>query len=375
MFNGFLQRTAEFQALELRIVDLPQRSSFQSGIGRRNSRQALLVGWHGANGLIGYGECSCRPDPYYSAEFLDAAALLIERFVAPKLRDGLSYEELLALLGRIRGWPFTRAAVEFAFHDYLWQRDGESLFDQYAGPRVRQVPVGISLGLQDSPQTLEQTIHEAQSKGYRRLKFKVDPDFRQADFAACRHLLTNDRVYFDANGTLSPDDLPLLEFLTSFGNPVEQPFPPHQIEWIERAQGQLPLLRICLDEEVKGLPTLATAHRLHYLDELNLKPGRVGGLAESLRILEYCRQHRIPVWVGGMFETGIGRSFNLHLAALMPDAYAHDLSPSSRYFVEDLLVHPIEMNDDGLIDLHQIDRTVDLERLEKYTQKKILLEG
>jgi O-succinylbenzoate synthase len=372
-FSEFLQHPLSIRQLHLHIIDLPQKKQFRSGIGIRKSRQALILKWEGPDGIIGYGESSCRPDPFYSAEFLTAGVELIHRFIFPQLKSVNTYGNLLKCLKKIRGWHFTKAAVEFAAHDYIRQKTGDTLFHYWPHPRINQIPVGISMGIQESQAALHESVDDALHSAYHRLKFKVYPEFDVEVFRTALPKLQSSYVSFDANGTLGIKDLSLIRFLTSFGSAIEQPFPPHRVDFFQEVKAQLPQLKVCPDEEIKSIGMLKALHQLHAVDELNLKIGRVGGLFNSLQIVDYCFRENIPVWIGGMFETGIGRSLNLQVASCLPQARAHDLSPSSRYFVEDLLSQPVEMDDKGYIHLDTVQQAVNGSILEKYTTDHSIL--
>jgi O-succinylbenzoate synthase len=374
-FSEFLQHPLSIQQLHLHIIDLPQKQQFRSGIGVRKSRQALILKWEGADGIIGYGESSCRPDPFYSAEFLTAGVELIQRFIFPQLQSVNTYGDLLKRLKKIRGWQFTKAAVEFAAHDYIRNKTGDTLFNYWPHPRINRIPVGISMGIQESEAALHKSVDDALNSAYHRLKFKVYPEFDVEMFRTALPKLKNAYVSFDANGTLGPEDLPLIRFLTSFGTAIEQAFPPHRVDFFQEVKAQLPQLNVCPDEEIKSIGMLKALHQLQAVDELNLKIGRVGGLVNSLQIIDYCFRENIPVWIGGMFETGIGRTLNLQFASCLPHSIAHDLSPSSRYFVEDLLQQPVKMDAQGYIHLDTVQRTVSDSILQKYTTDHIILES
>lgn len=362
----YLNQSISFAHLELILLDLPQKIVFRSGIGIRKSRQALIVKWLDRNGAIGYGECSCRPDPYYSDEFIAASFLLIQNFIIPHLSACHTYRDVLNLLEKIRGWPFTKAAVEFALHDLIYRKTGKMMFDFWERERLEKVPVGISLGIQESWETLRKNIEESKAQNYHRLKFKISPKVELAHFRKLQQQTQRAYISFDANGTYYPRDLEHLKVFADFGNMIEQPFPPGRIDIFQQAKKEIPHLIVCLDEEVKTLGNLITAHQLHALDELNLKLGRVGGLYKSILIADYCLNHDIPCWIGGMFETGIGRSLNLRFASFLPKAKAHDLSPSSRYFVEDVLENPIDMDGAGFISLDELDDEISEDILRKY---------
>ncbi|MEO1712771.1 MAG: enolase C-terminal domain-like protein, partial [Bacteroidota bacterium] len=146
------------------------------------------------------------------------------------------------------------------------------------------------------------------------------------------------------------------------------PFPPGYIDLYQRAKKEIPGIYLCQDEEVKSLGDLQKIHQLGCIDELNLKPGRVGGIITTLNILNYALEHQLPCWIGGMFETGIGRALNSQIAGLVPKALAHDQSPSARYFKEDLVREPLTMDPNGYIDLQQARQvTIDPDILDKYT--------
>lgn len=371
---AYLQKSLTISELNLWVLDLPQKEAFLSAIGQRKSRKTIIVEWVDEQGVKGYGECSCRPDPYYSAEFMDAAVLLIETFIAPHLKSAKTYADLLGILSRIRGWEFTRAAVEAAAHDMINNRDGEQIMDYFPLPRIDQIPVGISIGLQANAEALAQVVTGAKADGYRRLKFKISPKSDIAAFESVKPLLQDVEISFDANGTFDQQAMSTLGYFVDLGGMIEQPFPVDRIDCYRDARRAFPDMYVCLDEEVKSLGGLQKCCELGLLNELNLKVGRVGGLYQSLKIIEFCHQQKLPCWIGGMFETGIGRSLNLQFAAFLPKATAHDLSPSSRYFVEDIITPPVTMSTKGLIDRspnHRVE--VEEKLLKKYTIRRIPL--
>lgn len=216
----------------------------------------------------------------------------------------------------------------------------------------------------------------AVNDGYRRVKLKVKPGMDVEPIAAVRTAFPNLHLGFDANGSCGAKDGAFLQTLNAFQPTViEQPFAPDRLDLCVELKQTLPTLRIGLDESVASLGDLIVAHRLGALDELNIKPGRVGGPLAALDSMSYCRKHNIPLWVGGMFETGVGRIANLRIAARLPNAAAHDLSPSRRYFPADVVQNPIDMSRDGYIE-HDYDQPVILNEnnLEQMRQQRIVLE-
>lgn len=286
----------------------------------------------------------------------------------------MTLEEVLLAMRKARGWPFAKAAVEGAVHDLIRIRDGDSVFDKWPHERLAKVPAGISIGLQPTSEKLVEVASAAWAKGYHRLKFKISPKADADFFRPLFGALPDTPILFDANGSFREGDLDKLMKFSELGVVVEQPFPPGRYDICRKAMKKIPNLRQCPDEEVKHIGDLVKIHELGALDELNVKVGRVGGLTHSLEILEFCRRQNIPTWIGGMFETGAGRIINLQLASLLPDAVGHDLSPSERFFIEDILESPVEMDREGYIDVakHAALR-VDEERLGRYTIRKITL--
>ncbi|MEO1082781.1 MAG: enolase C-terminal domain-like protein, partial [Acidobacteriota bacterium] len=347
---------------------------FRSAVGERHHRRALLVLWHDASGAVGVGECSCRPDPFYSGEFVDGAQLVLERFAQPLIAaasaDGLTLGAVEKALGRIRGWPFTTAAVLDAACDLLRRRGGRDYLDDLdvLAPRV---PVGISLGLFPDTESAVKRLGSEVDQGYRRIKLKIQPDLELEHLRAIRREFPDLALGFDANGSFGSDGM---DFLVALGEleptMLEQPFGPDRWDLLAELRRRAPDLPLCLDESIHGLGGLRLALQIDVIDELNLKPGRVGGPAVTAMMLEESRRRGLPVWIGGMFETSIGRRANLRVAARVAGATAHDLSPSSRYFSRDLVVPPVAMDADGRITVDEAPVELDRASLEELTVER-----
>lgn len=370
-----LEQEISLYALELHQIDLPQKGHFSSSIGERKSREALLVKWIDLEGRVGYGECACRPDPYYSVEYRAAAVDMIQRFVVPLLRKRQTYGAFLKSLKKIRGWNFTKTAIEAAvFQIARAQCDFDLSQSFYASP-VQHIPVGISLGIYQDKEECYEVVEQAIADGFQRLKFKISPAVDTAVFDHINPLLFDHQVHtgFDANGSFYHTDLDKFAyFANTYQTVIEQAFPPNRFDVYLAAKERFPDLKVCADEEVKHIGDLIKLHRLGAIDELNLKVGRVGGIMNSIEMVNYCYQHQIPCWIGGMFETGVGRLVNLEFASYLPSAKAHDLSPSARYFLEDIISPEVTM-DRGFVDLKAMaECQVKVEVLEKYTTHKII---
>ncbi len=369
--DDFLDRPIRLASLELVEAAVPQVEVFRSAIGVRKERRALFVRWTDSDGTQGVGECSCRPDPFFNGEFLSASRTVIEDFVFPALPARGRIRDVVAVLSRVRNWSFTTAAVLDAAADLLRRKGVPDPIDLWNGPRVERIPVGISLGLFDDAGAAVERVGQEVEQGYRRIKLKIAPEMDLEVLRAVRAAFPAMLLAFDANGSFSDGDLDTLAALAELEpEAVEQPFPPDRLDLCCRLKEHASDLAICLDESLTGLGLLIAAHRLGALDEVNLKPGRVGGVVESLRMIDYAGGHGLPTWVGGMFETGVGRAKNLRIAACLPESRAHDLSPSKRYFTTDVVTQPITMGKDGCVEVPTRPVELDEEILERLTVER-----
>lgn len=370
------QKIFSLKKLEILVVEIPLKTMFKSGIGTRQIREAVIVKLTNKDNFVGYGEVSCRPDCYYSHEFTNAVVLVLKDFIFPILQEVNSYEDYLGKIKRIRGWNFTKSACEFALNDLIKRKTGKGILENWEKDKINKIPVGISLGIFSDKESFVKKVKSSVEEGYERLKFKISPEVDSENFKLLDNIAKDFYVSFDANGTFYPKHFQQLKLFADLGKMIEQPFPPTRLDFYLEAKKEIPHLKVCLDEEVTSLGDLVYAHKTHSIDELNLKPGRVGGLYESMQIIDYCKRHNIPCWLGGMFETGIGRSQNLQIAGFLPEAKAHDLSPSSRYFAEDIVQNPIKMFEKGFVNAKDYDLfEINKDNLEKLTREEIILEN
>jgi O-succinylbenzoate synthase len=275
------------------------------------------------------------------------ALTVIQSYIFPLIKEASTYKQVLDLLKKVRGWSFTKAAIEMAMNDAIRRSTGEGILEAWERERLEKVPVGISLGMFSDEASMKKTIQEALDMEYQRLKFKISPDYAHSfvfrNIADCSH----PNISFDANGSFEENDFEILNRFAKLDSIIEQPFAPGSYYLKDEYEFANEQLKVCLDEEVEGIGQL-----IEYkgrFTELNIKPGRVGGLFNTIELMEYCFQNAIPAWIGGMFETGIGRAQNLQIASFLKEAKAHDQSPSSRYFKQDVLAQPIAM-EKGFID-------------------------
>ena len=371
--NNFLDTPLSLQSLELQVVELPQKEVFRSAIGERKSRKALIIKWQDADGAVGYGECSCRPDPFYSHEFVAGAITVVRDYLHPLIKGINSYGELLSAMSRVRGWNFTRAAVEFAANDLIRRKTGKGLLEITGISPLDKVPVGISLGLFEDSESLKAKLVEIEDEEYQRLKFKITKGYNDPEILSTFEGLDFPNVAFDANGAFDETGFADLGKFAGFNRIIEQPYPPSHLYLHQEYLKNHPDFRMCLDEEVESFGDLV-GHSLE-MQQLNIKPGRVGGLWNTVKIIDFCTRHGIDAWVGGMFETSIGRALNLQVASLLHGARAHDLSPSSRYFKKDLVINPIAM-ENGFIARESFQNIeIDDEQMQELTTEHITLKS
>lgn len=359
--------------LELLEVVLPRRAPFQSAIGWRTEERVLLVRWWAPDGSWGVGESSCRADPFFSGEFVDGAFLMLRDHLAPLLPRNGTVGAVAAACKRVRGWPFTTAAVLSAALDCLRRQGVPDLIDQWDGTRLETAPIGVSLGLCPSPEQTLEAAHAAYERGFKRFKFKISPDTDLRTLQAVRDAFPEHPVSFDANGSFSEGDVPHLAALAAL-RPLmlEQPFPPGRLDLDQRLKAAAPALPICLDEGLTDPGALYVAQTMGVLDAANIKPGRVGGPLVTDQVLRWCRGREVSAWVGGMFETGVGRHANLRVASCLPDAVAHDASAPEEYLVEDILVEPLVM-EAGTIAIGDAPVSVCWTQVERFCRRRLVL--
>ena len=321
-----------------------------------------------ASGVSGFGEAACRADPYYSHEYVDAALLTLRSFVFRELGSDGWCRELLRRTGRVRGWPFTRAAVIDALIDLAWRATGTDLIRNARPDQpLPAIPAGISLGIENDLERVSDAIQSAMASGYQRVKLKIDTHVDPRLLWDVRSRFPELSLGFDANASLDiRRDRRLLEGLALISPAfVEEPFAVRDFESSAWARTELGL-RVCLDESIETTSDVSTASRFGAVDEINLKIGRVGGAAAAFRIAELCKKSGIPIWMGGMFETGVGRAAALRLASVVrPDAPS-DLGPSARYYHTDIVDPPIEMTPNGLTIVPMSPVNVDLTNADRW---------
>lgn len=367
-------------SLTLREIRLPLRDAFTISSGTTDVRRILLVEIEGTDGVRVWSECVAGERPHYSYETVDTAWLAIREWIAPLVlgRDFEGPEALHMELERgFRGHRMAKAAIEMGSWALVAEGQHRSLARTIGGAR-EQIEVGISLGIQPDSESLIQKAADALSAGYRKIKIKVRPGADVRYVAAVREALgPKAPLMADANCAYSLDDLEMLIGLDGLNLiMIEQPLGPDDL--VQHAELQLGLVTpICLDESITSLDRARDMVTLDAGRIINIKPGRVGGFTAARSIHDFCADQEIPVWCGGMLESGVGRAYNVALASLPNFTIPGDLSPSARYWERDIVTPEWTMDSEGRVavpfDRPGIGVDVDVDHVEKLTVKREVL--
>lgn len=341
-------------AIELRRIEMPLVTPFQTSFGTWDVRDILLVRVvaHGPAGEVdGWGECTAGTQPLYSSEYTDAAQAVTRDHLLPRLfRAGVSHgSEVAPTLAAVQGHRMAKAAIEAAVLDAELRAAGRSLAT-HLGATVDRVPVGVSIGILPTIDDLVATAQRHVAEGYARIKVKIKPGWDIEPVRRLREALGPDvGIQVDANAAYTPDDIPTLRALDEFDLLlIEQPYPEEQlvanVDLVSAIETP-----VCLDETIVNEAVAIDAIRLGATSIINIKPGRVGGHLAGKAIHDHCLAAGVPVWHGGMLETGIGRAANLALAALPGFTLPGDISAADRYWHQDIVTRPAVLEDDGTI--------------------------
>jgi O-succinylbenzoate synthase len=327
---------------------------FETSFGRTEKRRILLTKIF-CNGAVGYGECTTGEKPFFSHETIDTAWIIIKEVLAPIVigKNWAAPSEVGQWFKQIRGHQMARAAVENACWDMTARANNIALYELLGGTR-KEIPCGVSIGIQDTPEQLLEKIRTEVDAGYRRIKIKIKPGWDYDIIKLVRQTFPDITLSVDANSAYTLADIDLLKSLDEFKLlMIEQPLSHDDI--IDHSQLQKQInTDICLDEPITSLDITRKAIEMKSGRIINIKLGRVGGFSEAIKIHNYCHEHNIPVWCGGMLEAGIGRSHNIAMSTLPGFSLPGDVSASKRYFKEDIIEPPVTVNKDGFIKVPQV---------------------
>src|SRR6202050_5289275 len=334
----------KIEALTLREIQMPLVHFFETSFGRTYSRRILLLTAH-SEGVDGWSECVAGEDPFYSSEWIDSSWLTTIHHLAPAVmgRNLESARHPAALFAKGPGHRSAKAAVESALGDAEAREKNQALWKLLGGTR-REIPCGVSIGIQDSIEQLLDKIQIELAAGYRRIKVKVKPGWDVNVLEKVRSRWADITLSCDANSAYSLDQIEHLRSFDQFNLlMIEQPLWDDDIFYHARLQKEL-RTAICLDESIVSGRTAATALETGACRIINIKVGRVGGFSEAKKIHDICHAQKITVWRGGMVESGIGRAHNIALSTLENFSLPGDVSASKRYWKEDIIDPEVQVS-------------------------------
>ena len=363
----------KIEAIILREIRMPLVHFFETSFGRTTERRILLVNVQG-DGIEGWGECTAGENPFYSAESVDSAWYVAERYLGPALLGRVLQEpgDCVPLFAPVRGHRMAKGAIENALWDGEAQQRGMPLWQLLGGSRS-QISCGVSIGIQDSVEQLLDKIATELGAGYCRIKVKVKHGWDLEVLSRIRRRWPDILLSCDANSAYTMDDLAHLKRFDEFRLlMIEQPLWDDDLFFHAKLQSQLQTA-ICLDESIHQWRDAAAAAELEACRIINIKVGRVGGFSSAIAVHDVCRGHGIANWCGGMLESGIGRSHNIALSTLENFILPGDVSASQRYWEEDIIDPAVTVTADGLI--HVSDQPgrgfhLKLDLIEKLTVRK-----
>jgi o-succinylbenzoate synthase len=361
------------ESIELRHIKMILVSPFVTSMGTEYDEEHIIVRIDG-EGVTGWGESVAEGTPFYSYETVTTAWHIMKDFLIPSIlgKDISSAEDAVQIWSKVRGHMMAKAGVEAAIWDAIAKSKGISLSTLLGGSR-KKIDVGVSIGIQSSEKVLIEKVQGYLAEGYKRIKIKIAPGYDMQFVKALRNEFPGLLLQVDAN---SAYDLAHTDVFREMDNYnlllIEQPLGYDDIYEHSKLQKELST-PICLDESIHSLADTQAAIELDSCRIINIKPGRVGGFTESKLIHDYCEEKGVPVWHGGMLESGIGRAGNVALASLANFTLPGDISASKRYYVEDIVEPEFKVNSDGTMDVPVkpgIGVDVNMKMLDKVTVRK-----
>ncbi|HEX6733133.1 MAG TPA: o-succinylbenzoate synthase [Pyrinomonadaceae bacterium] len=339
------------EKIETRTLRLPLQEPFETSFGRIDSRLIFLVSVE-ADGLTGWGEVVASEEPRYSYETVGTAQHIIQECLAPSIlsRPVTSLHDLSTRFTVFRGHNMAKAGLELAYMDLLARAKGQSLSELIGGVRER-IPVGVSLGIQRTLNDLLERVQRYLGLGYQRIKLKIKPSWDVDIVREVRRQHPEILLSVDANSAYTLADADHLSSLDDFNLlMIEQPLDHDDLIDHSKLQARL-ATAICLDESITGKNKALQALEMGSCRIINIKIGRVGGYSQAISIHDLCRSHGVPVWCGGMLESGIGRAHNIALASLQGFSLPGDISASSRYFARDVIEPEVVVAENGTVEV------------------------
>lgn len=363
--------------LVLRHIRMPLVHFFETSFGRTHQRDIILVEAI-ADDVSGWGEVTAGENPFYNEEWTNSIWPLLIDYVAPRILQHpfLSPADVGPRTAYIRGHQMARGGVETAIWDLQARLHNEPLWKAIGGGAREEIPCGVSIGIQDSVDKLLEKVEGELQAGYQRIKMKIKPGWDVDIVRQVRERFPAIKLMADANSAYTLADTDHLKKLDEFYlMMIEQPLAHDDI--IDHAVLQSTLnTPICLDECIRSAHHAEQAIRLNAARIINIKLGRVGGFAEAKRVHDVCRVNDIPVWCGGMLESGIGRAANIALSTLPNFVLPGDVSASKRYWERDVVKPPVEVSPKGTIQVSNepgLGYEIDLDYLESLVVRREVL--
>jgi o-succinylbenzoate synthase len=339
----------KIENLTLREIRMPLVHFFETSFGRLHSRRILLLAAQ-CDGVVGWGECVAGEDPFYSSEWIETAWSTIKQYLAPAVlgRKLTAAHESTGLMAKVRAHRMAKAAIENALWDAEAIQKQEPLW-RLLGGSTREIQCGVSIGIQDSVEQLLDKIELELGAGYRRIKVKVKPGWDVNVLERIRSRWPDIVLSCDANSAYTLDQVEHLRKFDRFRLlMIEQPLWHDDIYYHARLQKQLQS-PLCLDESIRHARDAAAAVETGACRIINIKVGRVGGFSEARKVHDVCQDNQVPVWCGGMLESGVGRAHNIALSTLPNFRLPGDVSASKRYWKQDIIEPEVEVSPQGTI--------------------------
>jgi len=372
-----ISTTLIIQSIELREIRLPLVHFFETSFGRTTERRIILARVTDTDGAEGWGECTAGEGPFYSDEWTETCWATLHEFLAPMVL-GKTFEtaaNVFAAMRPVRGHRMAKATIENACWDLEAKKLGVPLWRHLGGTR-NEISCGVSIGIQNTPEILLEKIRKEVDAGYQRIKIKIKPGWDLKVVERVRKEFPEIPLMGDANSAYTLADVPLFQALDRFNlMMLEQPLAHNDI--FDHARLQLQIQTpICLDESIRSAEIAVHAIGLSSCKIINVKLGRVGGHSEAKRLERVAREREIPVWCGGMLESGIGRAHNIAMSTLAGFTLPGDVSASARYWEEDVIEPAVTVSPRGTItpsDEPGIGFKVNLPRLDALTVRKVTI--
>lgn len=365
----------KIKKITLYKVEIPMVTSFTTSFGTLTSKPMVIVEVKTDEGLVGFGEAAAMPHPFYKPDTTDTSLLALKDYISPLVlnKEFKEIEELMNLLKPIKGHNFAKTGLENAVWMIMSLKENKPLSKLLGGTR-NKIPVGESIGIKKS---VEETLKEIKlrlEQGFRRIKLKIQPGWDIEITKTVREKYPDIDLMVDANSAYTLKDIKIFKTLDKFNlTMIEQPLSDDDI--VDHSVLQKAIkTAICLDESIHSAEDARRAIFIKACKIINIKPGRVGGLLESKKIHDLCKQNGIGVWGGGMLETGIGRAFNIAVASLPNYIYPADMSPVKFFYSDDLVKKSFEVDKEGFIKVPTevgLGFEIDESKIKKYTVSKI----